>query len=299
MMNIAICADENYIGKVLILLVSIFENNKTNDICIFLLTDVCTLKDKERIHFLQQTYNKSIEVIEVSEKDFQSLPTYGHLSRSTYYRYLIPELCKVDKILYLDVDVLVNSSLRELWDIDISEYSMAVVEDAYSENIIESNRLGIYSKRFNNGVALMNLGIWRKCHITQQCISLLLQNKELFKFMDQDANNVLLHDDVLFIDFKYNMQRQFYGSKDFLFLHKDKITQINKHRDNPVIVHFNGPIKPWHRECKHPFRHKYLRYANMYPELGYREEQLYSLPYRIICKLLVEPSTKLLHCFGK
>lgn len=293
-MDIAICSDNNYLGKVLILLISIFENNRDEDICIYLLIDGCCAEDKEKIGYIGNMYGKDIRLLEVNESDFPTLPIYGHLSKSTYYRYLIPLLCKVDKILYLDVDVLVNGSLRELWNTDISNYAMGVVEDAYSENIIESNRLGIYTKRFNNGVALMNLKYWRRFNIAEKCVELLLENKDIFRFMDQDANNVLLHDKVLFLDFKYNMQRQFYGDAQYLFLHKDKISRIKEVLNNPVIVHFNGPTKPWHRECNHPLKYKYLNYANMYSVVGFHDEELHNISYRIVRKFLLEPSLKLL-----
>lgn len=57
----------------------------------------------------------------------------------TYYKLLIPKILpKVDKILYLDCDVIVKKSLKELWQINISNYLLAAVSDLNEKLVLDS-----------------------------------------------------------------------------------------------------------------------------------------------------------------
>ena len=54
----------------------------------------------------------------------------AHISRRTYYRYLIADLKpQLDKCLYIDVDVIVSDSLNGLWNIDMGQNYIAGVQE--------------------------------------------------------------------------------------------------------------------------------------------------------------------------
>jgi len=55
----------------------------------------------------------------MDRKKFEKLPTTW-LSQETYYRLDLPDLLSKDKkIIYLDVDIVVNGDISELIEIDL------------------------------------------------------------------------------------------------------------------------------------------------------------------------------------
>ena len=56
--------------------------------------------------------------------DYISLATYARLNLTKYIK-------NIEKAIYIDVDTLTNSSLQELWDIDITDYYLAACRDTF------------------------------------------------------------------------------------------------------------------------------------------------------------------------
>lgn len=293
-MNVVFCFDNNYVLGYLATAVSLFENNKDNDIVLYILSPDLKKNSKDKFDKLALLYGKKIEYRIIEDWMFDGLPIHPPFNKATYYRYLIPDLCEVSKVLQLDGDLIVRKDLTDLYNFDISKVAMAVVEDHLSDNILEKNRLCIDGPLFNNGVQLMNLDFWRARHISAKCKEFLISHPQRCIYMDQDANNVILHDNVIFLPYTYNIQGDWFNSDDQIYMHRDKIQMIKKDRVDPVIVHFSKPLKPWHKECQHPFKHEFLRYARMYDFIEYRESYRFPLKYRIIRKLIVI-LRKLLH----
>ena len=55
-----------------------------------------------------------------------------------------------NKIIYLDTDILINGNIKQLFDVDIDNYELAVVKDRYGKFFIKPNY-------FNSGMLLMNM----------------------------------------------------------------------------------------------------------------------------------------------
>ena len=73
---------------------------------------------------------------------------------------MIPTLKpNLEKVLYLDCDILVTDSLSDLWSIDINNYYCAVVEEMYEKTHNDAKRLGVEAF-FNAGVLLLNNKKW-------------------------------------------------------------------------------------------------------------------------------------------
>lgn len=77
----------------------------------------------------------------------------------TYARYFIPKYIKEDKVLYLDSDLIVNSSLVELFNIDLENHYIGAVIDPHSQE---------YHKdyiEYNAGVLLVNNALWKEVNL--------------------------------------------------------------------------------------------------------------------------------------
>lgn len=115
---------------------------------------------------------------------------------------MLPEVLPVtlDKILYLDCDIIVNGRIESLWNIDLKYYTIGAVEDNIVISSEAPRRLGypVQSSYFNAGVMLMNLSLMRDIQFTKNAFVYIEQHLKEIVYHDQDILNVLLYDQKLF-----------------------------------------------------------------------------------------------------
>ena len=264
-MNIALCTDEKYAYPCGVCVTSILENNKNEECHIYILTNRLSKKTLSKFHRLSEIYKQKIEIIFIDDETINGLKVSNIFPKSIYYRFLLPQIVKESRVLYLDCDIIVTGSLRELWDTDISHYACAAVEDQASDDITNQNRIGIYGDYFNSGVLLMNLDFWRKNNTANALIDFIYENPDVCEFPDQDALNIVLHNQVLFLEYKYNYQEIFYWDKSRLYLHKKKWNRLLPCDTPPTVIHYSTSFKPWYKGCTHPLRNEFIKYKNSSP----------------------------------
>lgn len=262
-MNIVLCADENYAMACGICITSILENNRGNHCHIYVLTDGFSEKTVSLFNQMQTQYAQEISIKKIDSTVFEGLNVSDRFRRSIYFRFLIPDIVNGDKALYLDSDIIVNGDLKSLWDIDLSSYACAVVEDQCSDDIRLHNRINMYSTYFNSGVLLMNLTYWRDNLIKEKLVDYIFNNPEKCLYPDQDALNVILEGKVYFFDYIYNFQELMLDDANSSFLHRNKWDKVKKAFEQPIIIHYTKSIKPWHVEYEGPFKHIFLKYKSL------------------------------------
>lgn len=280
-MNIALCTDEKYSFPCGVCVTSILENNKEEGCCIYILTDGLKQETIEKFKQLQNKYKQKIDIITINDKLFDGLKIGDRFPKSIYYRFLLPQLLNEDKIIYLDCDIIVTSSLRNLWDTDINNFACAVVEDQKSDDITIQNRLGLYKDYFNSGVLLINLEYWREKDIANKLIEFIHKNPDICLYPDQDALNYVLCDRVKFLDYKYNYQELFYQPKEHILLHKNKWKKLDLAGSTPTIMHYTGCIKPWVKACPHPYKELFIKYQAISPWKDKKIRSRYTIKWKI------------------
>ena len=148
-MNILFSGNDKVFDGVLTASLSIFKRTEVKEpFKIFVMTmDVSHLNpnytaiSEEKIAFLDKVakeYNPEnsvvrLDVTEIYNKEFAGSPNEQcYCSPYTLLRLfmdLIPDM--PDKILYLDVDILLNRDIRLLYDIDVTDYEYAAARDHY------------------------------------------------------------------------------------------------------------------------------------------------------------------------
>lgn len=270
-MNIICSFDNKYSPYAGVMLASLFENNKDIAITVYALTDYVDNANHQKFLKLAKDYNQHIVFVNVDNDKFRNLPYGGskfkHIGLSTYYRLLSDVLLpdEVNKVLYLDCDIIVNASLKEFYDTDISKVAVYALYDKPDVSTDYSDRLG-YNKLdgyINSGVLLINLAYWRKMNFSDLAFKFLRSHIDKIVYHDQDVLNALLHDKKSVFPLKYNMMECFFMKQPSL--HKIYVDQLQNALLHPVIIHFTGTRKPWHIECNHPYRYLYLMYLAMTP----------------------------------
>ena len=270
--NIVCATDDKYVPYCGVMLTSLFENNKDGNVDVYIMIDK-PLQERNREKFaeLANRYGTNISYCVVDKQFLENFPLKGdgvdHWSIVTYYRLYAAELLPetVDKVLYLDCDIIVDDSLRELFDMDWDGIAAGVVPDMCTEWTGYYERLGYDRSKgyFNAGVMLMNLDYWRKHGTGQQCLDWLADNYDKVFNNDQDVLNVVLADKKKTLPITYNYQIQLRMPYFFNTFSKGLKEEVLKTR-HPVIIHYAAELKPWMAYYySYPFNDVWHKYKKM------------------------------------
>jgi len=265
-MNILVTLDSNYINPLKVMLKSLFVNNCDEDFCIYLIYSHLSDKELKGIESFVAQNGQTLEAIKISDEYFEGAPLVLGYKKEMYFRLLAYKLLpeKLDKILYLDPDILVINAINELYDTDIDGYLYAA---SYHNRIPikEINRLRLKSydleEYFNSGVLLMNLALQRKQISENDIYEYVKQNKARLILPDQDIINSLYSKDIKAVEeILYNYDARYY--RYYKFISKGKVNMdfvIN----NTSIIHFCGKRKPWAKSYSGEFLSLYKHYEKM------------------------------------
>lgn len=210
-MDIVHCIDDGYVAQCGVTITSVCVNNVNEVILFHILTTDLSASNREVLKKIVDKYRQKIIFYNVDEHLLSKCPVRegDHVSLATYFRILMPDILpkNLNKVLYLDCDLLVCKSIKSLWDTDILNYSLGAVYDGGTDDIRTYNRLKYDSLQgyFNAGVLLVNLAYWREFQISNKLLMFIEQYPERLMFWDQDALNSVLIQTTKILPFKYNM----------------------------------------------------------------------------------------------
>jgi lipopolysaccharide biosynthesis glycosyltransferase len=200
-----------------------------------------------------------VELIYVDFKfNADLLPLHGHIDVSTYYRLLIENYLPldIDKILYLDADVIIDGSIDELFSMNLNGNAIGAVnhnitaEIANKDLITRLNLLGLESEKyFNAGVLLIDYQQWINSNVLSKSLSILKEFSNSLEWWDQDILNIIFKDSVYDIPTKWN----------YINFCMANLPEKNE----KVIYHFAGPHKPWYLFVDVFGKHIFWKYYNL------------------------------------
>ncbi|KAI3970839.1 hypothetical protein MKX01_024486 [Papaver californicum] len=198
-----------------------------------------------------------------------------YISLLNHLRIYLPELFPhLDKVVFLDDDVVVQRDLSPLWNIDLGGKVNGAVQTC------EGDDEWVMSKRFKNyfnfshpliaknlnpddcawayGMNVFDLRAWRKTNIRETYHSWLKENLRsnlrLWKLGTLPPALIAFRDQVQPIDPTWHMLGLGYQSKT-------NIESVKK----AAVIHYNGQCKPWLEigfEHLRPFWTRYVNYSN-------------------------------------
>lgn len=264
MMDIVHCIDNGYVAQCGVTMTSVCLNNMDNMISFHILTNNLSPINRNLLEKTVNGYGKDITFYDVDEQILSKCPIRkgDHVSIATYFRIMIPLLLPkdLDKVLYLDCDLIVRGDLSSLWDVDVSNDAIAAVPDCFTDSVLPYNYLE-YDRHlgyFNAGVLLFNLDCWRKNDVTSAVFRFIQDNPEKLKFWDQDALNYVLKNLKVRLPLKYNVQERFWDTPSVFY--RSFCDELEEAKRNPLIFHFVAPVKPWHKECTSFMKKEYFYY---------------------------------------
>lgn len=260
-MDVIFATNNDFCPYAAVAIVSLLANNKGEQINVHLFTIDVDPPNIKQIHQLVSSYKDAkLQVYPVDENLLNGFPDPGVYSWAAYLRLFSASLLpSLEKVLYLDVDMVINGSLKELWNMDISKYSCAAVYDAIISYSMTKNILGYdyYREGYaNSGMLLLNLTYWRE-HQVQRRICVYLKNHPV-RLCDQDVLNIILHGTIKFIHPKWNCHTGYFSFPPLV--RNDQKKYIKSLWRGAKIVHFTGPAKPWYKECVNPYKKYFKRF---------------------------------------
>ena len=282
--HVAYACDENYIEQTMVSMASLMEHNQTHKIVIYLIESKIGRESLQKICHLVEQYKQSFICIALDDLlkgiDF----TLGERHPKTIYAKLfLDQVCEADRILYLDSDTVITSSLEDLWKMDFQDAYIAGVAMPYTTDI--KRKLGLTSEMdyFCDGIVLINLKVWRNKQVAEQCREYIMRQKGNPYMLSEGVINAVAGEYRITLPPKYNLMSTFllWNAKQIKELfdvsHLYTQEQIELARKNPVIIHYLNElyIRPWYRNSDHPYRDEYMKWRekigwNMPMESGIR-----------------------------
>lgn len=256
-------ANDFYAPYLATTLTSIREHSsKTQNYDIIVLNTDISAEHQDTLRNIFTNYsNFSLRFYDISphEARFKNLFRRGHFTIETWFRLLLPEILQnYDKVLYLDTDLIVESDLAELYATNVADYLLAASRDPdtaglyngysrtkrhYMDNILKIKHPYNY---FQAGVILFNLTEFCKTFTTDELFT--FASSMDFELLDQDVLNCLAQGKVKFLDMSWNLMTdwEFIRIKDIISkAPKNLADEYAEARQNPKIIHYAGPEKPW------------------------------------------------------
>ena len=243
--NVAFTIDKNYHTFALLTINSLLINNTSDSHYMFyIVEDNLSKSQKKKMKDYVESRGQNVTFININsenlvngEKLFNTRQWLGRMTPISLARILLPELLPndIDKVLYLDADILVLNDLKQLYNINLNGKVAGMIEDGM---LPEYAFYKFKKPYFNSGVILMDLNLWRKQGLCKQMIKYMQDNMEkfipqkdtyaYFNFPDQDLINYYLKGKIKVLDEKWNFRGL-----------------IAPYDPNVVVVHFISEYKPW------------------------------------------------------
>lgn len=266
-MEIACCIDDNFTMPCGVLLTSICENNLKEKLNFHIVSDDLSIKNQEQLINCVRKYKQNIRFYSIDSSIFSNFPISHHIKIAAYFRIMLPYIIPegINKILYLDCDLIVRGNLGTIWEEEITNYAVGAVPNMSFHDIRIYNRLGYDMKKgyFNSGILLINLAYWRSHDITTQTLNYIRDFPEKCIYWDQDALNYVLQDVKKYLPIKCNVQTTYYHPIEKLLIDRYYWEEIERSVRNPLILHYSSPDKPWLFGCTHPYRTEFIKYLHM------------------------------------
>jgi lipopolysaccharide biosynthesis glycosyltransferase len=197
--------------------------------------------------------------IALSEAQLAEAPRSSRFPREASAPLLLPGLLPgaLEKVLFLDADMLVLRDAGELWETPLDQNVLAAVQDAAvprcsaPRGVKGWQELGIppEAQYFNCGMLLIHLERWRERDVTRRARRYLETTRGPVDFLHQEALNAALWNEWKPLHARWNLLASLAG-RSYDPAASDAWRQ-------PGIVHFAGRMKPWRAPIGGPFNAPY------------------------------------------
>lgn len=273
-MNVSYSCNNGYIPQTGISMISLFENNKNLDkINIFFISKDVSPENKLILKNICAKYGRNLVIYELRDLAYDlKLTSTGRHIETIYAKIFFSRINGLEKVLYIDSDTIINGSLSEFYNSDLTSYYMGMIETYTGEKAKSQLGMDKESSFFNDGVALVNVDYCRKNELINKCISVIKEFNGNPPILSEGVLNKVCEGHIKSLSPKYNMMAGLYQliSLNPEYVSKKTHYSINELKEsftNPIIIHYLSGFydRPWNRGCTHPLNDVYLKYKSISP----------------------------------
>ncbi len=249
--NVCLACDDNYSKYAGVVIASVLANAKSDDdLTFYILDGGISETRKSEILSLKSIKPCDIKFIDIDERlfeDYKQVKSHKYITLASYYRLKLPSLLPdVSRIIYLDCDMIVTTSLSGLFNKKLGEKPLAGVSDI-KKKMVKNNPTYV-----NAGMLVMDLDNMRKQNIEEKFLEWAKSHTNNIRTGDQEIINEVCRGNILVVEDEWNVQ-----SSNF--------TNRSSYTNNPKIIHFTAKLKPWHYASFSYHRNLYFKYLQMTP----------------------------------
>ncbi len=264
--DLLVSLDENYLPQLRVMLYSASLNNPGVHFRVFLLHRGFSTELLSSLSRQLEVLDMELRAIRVDERLFEHAPIMKQYPQEMYYRLLAAQLLPedMDRIIYLDPDILVINPLTPLWRLDMGgKLFAAAAHTGMTElaNNVNRLRLGTEHNYFNSGVLLIDLARCRTEVKPEEIFSYVSEHADELVLPDQDVLNALYSSRILELDdaiWNYDAR----NFKNYL-MRSNRAADMEWVIEHTAVLHFCGRAKPWKPHYRHRFGMLYLHYEQL------------------------------------
>ncbi len=262
--NILVNINKGYVRHFLTMINSLSINNPESDFDVYVLHS--NLEDSDKLH-IQSNVRQNINLVYIymDESLFKGAPKVKRYPYEIYYRIFAPMMLpeSVERILYLDSDLIVHKNIDELYNLDF-EGNLFIACTQIRGFVTWLNRLrmcvGKNHYYMNTGVMVMNVKELRNIIDTDKIFKFIKRNGWRMYLYDEDVLFKFYGDRIRLIDPKlYNLCDRYITFYNMRTRKPNKI-DLDWVENNNVIIHYLGRNKPWKEKYKGILKDYYFKY---------------------------------------
>ena len=265
-MDILVTVDRNYLHPLAVMLKSLALHHRGTPVRVFVLHRSLLPEDFEALNRAVAEPGLKLVSLPAGDSLLAGAPTTDRYPLEMYdrifaARYLPQDL---DRVLYLDPDLVVNGPLDDLWALDLEDNWFAAASHV-AKGLEFLNAVRLQSETpgpyINSGVLLMNLPLLRREQQLQPVMDYVEEHRHTLFLPDQDVISALYSDKILRLNpYRYNMTERLFAAAK---LSPRGEMDLNWVWENSRIIHYCGRNKPWKDNYLGQLDQFYHTYAQM------------------------------------
>ena len=279
-MNIVYSSSDSYSPIAGVSLYSLLCSNKDSaELNVYIVDNHISKKNKDKFIDMCNQFGRPLIFIPIAdiEKLAGTSIDIGRWNISTFGRLfeasLLPQ--SVEKVIHVDCDTMITSSLEPLWNMDMDGKTVAGALECIGDNYKKEVGLSSDDIYINAGNIMLNLKKIRDEHIEDK-FKEYIKNHSQLSFVDQAVLNACVpSDEKLVFPLGYNAYSMIYYVKYKNLKKVKRVThyyseeEVKSAVENPSIVHFTtcfmDGTRPWMENNFHPMLSTYYDYKNRSP----------------------------------
>lgn len=208
-------------------------------------------EDRAALEAVCAEKNASLRLVDTDGAMVEDFPVTDRYPRQMYYRLLAARFLPdtLDRVLYLDPDIVVINSLEPLWRVDLGGALFGACTHV-REFLTRVNQFRLGAEEgcpyLNSGVLLMDLAALRREQDPEEIRAYVERFGDRLTLPDQDILSALYGKRTKLLDtMRYNLSDRVLAAYNMSPRRQGPMLDVDWVRENAAIIHYCGRNKPW------------------------------------------------------